>query len=203
MSTLKIYPLSPSEPKNCPEQDVFEKKRDLAKKFLEISQKFCHASIDIYIYAIFCTMYSLQNCVHEVSFILGHPVVEHFHSSFHIVEHLILFLKHCGNSKIMLPILCKVIQKFQSSSAFSSIFQHNITCFWLVHFQGFHRTFHNLPKFSHEHACGAQAIFHLWFKMVPKTWLYILVQFISLISVVNEVREGFKNRKNKISGKFH
>ena len=57
MSTIKIYPLSPSEQKNCTEEDVLEQKGDFAWKFLKISQKCCHTSRGINVYTISCSLY--------------------------------------------------------------------------------------------------------------------------------------------------
>ena len=74
MLNIKSYPFSPSEHKDCLEEDVLEKKENLVRKLLKISQKCCHASIDINIYIIFGSLYSLWYIVHEVNFILGHPV---------------------------------------------------------------------------------------------------------------------------------
>ena len=65
---------SPSEHKNWQEEDVSKKKGNFEWKFLKISQKYCQASIDIYIYFIFCSLYYLKNFVYEVNFILGHSV---------------------------------------------------------------------------------------------------------------------------------
>ena len=46
-------------------------------EFLKLSQKCCLTSIDINIFVMICSLYSLYNCVHEVNFILGHPVLAH------------------------------------------------------------------------------------------------------------------------------
>ena len=60
--------------KKLPGKGCHGEERKLSKEICQNLSKCCHASIDINIYVIFCSLYSLQNCVHEVNFILGRPI---------------------------------------------------------------------------------------------------------------------------------